>query len=126
HLLASGMPAADIVIFDNVERGHAEFVPAGVKLVKGDLRHEPDLANLFRLHRFASVAHFAAYGYVGESMQAPGKYYLNNVIGGINLIEAARKGGCRNFLFSSSCTVYGTPRALPITEDFPTSPENPY
>lgn len=126
HLIASGSPPSDIIVFDNLERGHAKFVPPGVELVRGDLRNEGDVSAVFRRHEIESVLHFAAYAYIGESMQEPEKYFLNNVLGGLNLLQAVRQTGCRQFVFSSSCAVYGTPCQLPITEDFLTVPDSPY
>jgi len=126
HLIASGTPASEIVVFDNLERGHGGFVPAGVELVRGDLRSAAEISAVFQRYRFEAVLHFAAHAYVGESMQAPHLYFHNNVTGGLNLIEAAREAGCRRLVFSSTCAVYGTPAKLPITEDFPTLPESHY
>lgn len=126
HLIGSRTPASNIVVLDNLERGHAKFVPPGVELVRGDLRNEGEVSAVFRQHEIESVLHFAAYAYVGESMQEPEKYLRNNVIGGLNLLQAVRRTGCRQFVFSSTCAVYGTPRQLPITEDFLTVPDNPY
>lgn len=91
HLIESGTPVSNIVVFDNLERGHAKVVPPGVELVRGDLRNEEDVSAVFRQHEIESVLHFAAYAYVGESMQEPEKYLRNNVIGGLNLLQAVRR-----------------------------------
>jgi UDP-glucose-4-epimerase GalE len=126
HLLATGMPAGDIVAFDNLERGHLEFIPEGVTLVRGDLRERATVDMVFRSHDVDALLHFAAYAYVGESMQEPARYFENNLCGGLNLVDAARKAGCRRIVFSSTCAVYGTPAQLPMTEDLPARPESPY
>ncbi len=126
HLLAAGIAPADIVVFDSLERGHSAFVPAGVELMQGDLRSPEEVERLFSEHRFDSILHFAAYTYVGESVSDPALYFDNNVVGGLNLLEAARRHGCRNIVLSSTCAVYGTPASLPITEDCALAPASPY
>jgi UDP-glucose-4-epimerase GalE len=126
HLIAGGARRSDIVVFDSLERGHAGSIPQGVELIRGDLRSTADVAAAFRRHEFAAVLHFAAYAYVGESMQLPGRYFHNNIAGGLNLLDAAREAGCAKLVFSSTCAVYGSPRSLPITEEFPSAPESPY
>ncbi len=126
HLIATGTPPNDIVVFDNLETGRASFLPPDVELVCGDLRNADEISALFGCHDFVSVLHFAAYSDVGESVRMPDKYFRNNILGGFNLLEAARRSSCRRFVFSSTCAVYGTPSKLPITEDFPAVPESPY
>lgn len=125
-LLENGFSPKQIVVFDNLERGHARFVPSSVELVKGDLRNQKDVDDLFARHSIDAVIHFAAYAYVGESMQDPGKYFQNNLAAALNLLRAIKQGACRKFVLSSTCTVYGAPPALPITEDMPSAPDNPY
>jgi UDP-glucose 4-epimerase len=113
------------VAFDNLSRGHADAVSGG-PLVVGDLRSTADLDACFAAHRIELVMHFAALAYVGESVGAPEEYYQNNVVGALNLLQAMRKHGCDLFVFSSTCSTYGEPQRLPIPEDHPQAPINPY
>ena len=113
------------VVYDNLSTGHRAFVRWG-PLVEGDLLDTETLAKAFAEHRPAVVLHFAAYAYVGESLEDPAKYYSNNVIGALRLLDAARTAGNVPIVFSSTCAVYGEPASLPITEDTSLSPVNPY
>ena len=113
------------VVYDNLSTGHRAFVRWG-PLVEGDLLDAEMLANAFSEHRPAVVLHFAACAYVGESFEDPARYYSNNVIGALRLLDAARTAGNVPIVFSSTCAVYGEPAALPITEDTSLSPINPY
>jgi len=115
----------EVVVFDNLERGHRDFVRWGL-LEEGDLLEMAALGNVFKKHKPSAIMHFAAYAYVGESVTNPAKYYRNNVIGSLNLVEAARAHGVENIIFSSTCAVYGIPGAVPITEKMPLNPINPY
>ena len=114
----------DVTVLDNLSTGHASAVPEGCRLVEGDIR---DAAAVREAAAGAhAVLHFAARSLVGESVEQPLAYYANNVAGSVALLEALRDLGVRRFVFSSSAAVYGTPDALPITEDAPRRPENPY
>jgi UDP-glucose-4-epimerase GalE len=113
------------VVLDNLSRGHADAV-SGAPLVVGDLRSMPDIEDCLRKHRPDVVMHFAALAYVGESVGSPEQYYQNNVVGALNLMAAMRKHGCGAFVFSSTCSTYGEPRKVPIPEDHPQAPINPY
>ncbi|WP_218081605.1 UDP-glucose 4-epimerase GalE [Anthocerotibacter panamensis] len=115
----------ETIVFDNLVYGHPEFVPS-TELVVGDLADRALLTDLFSRHAFAGVIHFAAYAYVGESVQQPLKYYRNNVSSTINLLEAMTEAGVKNIIFSSTCATYGEPQTLPIPEDHPQNPINPY
>lgn len=115
-----------VTVFDNLERGHAEAVHPSATLVVGDLRNKDVVAKAVMDSRPDAVIHFAAYAYVGESMQDPLKYFENNVSGSLNLISAAKEAGVPKFVFSSSCATYGIPSSLPITEETPQVPVNPY
>jgi UDP-glucose 4-epimerase len=95
-------------------------------LERGDLRNDKDLARAFEAHRPWAVMHFAAYAYVGESTVDPAKYFDNNVGGTAKLLQACAAFGCKNFAFSSSCATYGIPERLPLTEEAPQHPVNPY
>jgi UDP-glucose 4-epimerase len=125
-MIASGVSPEDIIVFDNMVYGHEEHLPRGVRLVRGDLLQKDDLRSAFGMGHVDAVIHFAAYAYVGESMEKPGKYFENNVHGGVNLLEAMRENGCRNIIFSSTCAVYGLPDIVPITEAEKRAPINPY
>ncbi len=113
------------IIFDNLVYGHREFVPAE-DLIEGDLADGESLAKVFASHKFAGVIHFAAYTYVGESVEQPLKYYRNNVSATLNLLEAMTTAGVDKIIFSSTCATYGEPQKLPIPEDHPQNPINPY
>ncbi|ARM31221.1 UDP-glucose 4-epimerase GalE [Prosthecochloris sp. HL-130-GSB] len=113
------------VTFDNLIYGHQEAVKWG-PLVEGDILDSGSLDRVFADHAPAAVIHFAAYAYVGESVNDPAKYYRNNVSGTINLLDAMRRHKCRTVIFSSTCATYGIPATVPIPEDHPQHPINPY
>jgi len=113
------------VVFDNLISGHRDAVKWG-EFIKGDLADEHALDEVFQRHDIEAVFHFAAYAYVGESVQEPEKYYINNVANTLNLLKVMRKHGCGKIVFSSTCATYGVPEKLPITEDLPQNPINPY
>jgi UDP-glucose 4-epimerase len=115
------------VVLDNLVFGHqAAIVDPGVELVQGDVGDHALLRKLFETHRFAAVIHFAAFAYVGESVTDPLKYYRNNTAEPIHLLQVMREFDCKVFVFSSTCATYGIPGKLPITEDTPQNPINPY
>src|SRR5512147_379298 len=113
------------IVLDNLSTGHADAV-RGAELVRGDLRSREDAEALLRRKKCDAVMHFAACCYVGESVQNPGKYYENNVLGTLNLLEAMRATGVRRLVFSSSCATYGNPQRLPLDESHAQQPVNPY
>jgi UDP-arabinose 4-epimerase len=113
------------IAFDNLSRGHAEFVRWG-PLVEGDILDAAALDIAFVKHRPVAVIHFAALAYVGESAARPLAYYDINVAGLINVVEAMLRHGTRTIVFSSSCATYGIPDRLPIVESAPQRPINPY
>ena len=115
----------DTIVFDNLVYGHREAVKWGEPVV-GDLKNISDLETVFENHHFDAVFHFAAYAYVGESVQHPEKYYYNNVVNTLNLLKVMREHGCSKIIFSSTCATYGEPDHVPITEDMPQNPINPY
>ncbi len=121
----------EILIFDNLERGHIETVETLQKLgkvtfFKGDLRKADDLERVFKQYNIESVLHFAAFALVEESVKEPFKYYKNNVLGSVNLINIMLKNNVKNIVFSSSCATYGEPKYFPIDEKHPQKPINPY
>ena len=113
------------VAYDTLEIGHADAVRWG-PLVVADVRNGAALRAAFAEHRIDAVMHFAAYAYVGESVLDPAKYWGNNVGGMISLLGACRAAGVGQVVFSSSCATYGLPDRLPISEDTPQRPINPY
>jgi len=113
------------VTLDSLVHGHAHAVRWG-PLVKGDVRDRALVERVMREHRVDAVVHFAAYAYVGESMRDPGKYFANNVAGTVAVLDAMRACDVRRIVFSSTCATYGIPRSLPIREDQPQEPINPY
>src|ERR1700733_14661011 len=115
------------VIYDNLSRGHR--VVADILKVPGifaDLNDKPALIKTLRDHKIETVMHFAAFAYVGESVEKPLMYYHNNVATTINVLEAMRETGVKKFVFSSTCAVYGDPDKVPITEDEKKAPVSPY
>jgi UDP-glucose 4-epimerase len=122
HLLASGH---QVVVLDNLERGHREAVPPGARFVLADLR-ERDPVRLALAEGFDGVLHFAALALVSESVSHPGLYYRTNVGGTLNLLQAMCAVGVPRMVFSSTCAVYGQPDVVPITEDAQPRPANAY
>ena len=116
----------DVTVFDNLERGHRCNVPSEVKLAVGDLRNAEEIEAAMMTSNPDAVMHFAAYALVGESMANPMMYFENNVKGGVNLLLAMAKVGCKRIIFSSTCASYGEPETLPIEETMPQRPTNPY
>jgi UDP-glucose-4-epimerase GalE len=113
------------VVFDNLEYGHRSAVKWG-PFVEGDLADSPLIERVLREYEITSVIHFAAYAYVGESVANPRKYFRNNVVCTLNLLDAMVDAGVREIVFSSTCATYGEPREVPISEDHPQTPVNPY
>jgi len=113
------------VVFDNLSTGHKWAVKWG-PMIEADLADSAAIRNALDNHGIEAVIHFAACAYVGESMQKPGKYFQNNVAGTLSLLEAMHGAGVKKIVFSSSCATYGVPESLPISEDHPTHPVNPY
>ncbi len=113
------------VVFDNLSRGQRAAV-RGAELVEGDLRRPADLAAFFAAYPIECVMHFAALASVAESVRAPELYYDNNVVGCVHLLAAMRAHGVSRLIFSSTAATYGEPDAVPITEDHPQRPTNPY
>lgn len=115
----------ETVVFDNLVYGHKDAVKWG-RFVEGDLIDKAAITRVFKEYPIDAVMHFAAYAYVGESVAEPAKYYRNNVVCSLNLLNAMTEAGCGRIIFSSSCTTYGEPSVMPITEDMPQDPVNPY
>ncbi len=117
-----------VVILDNLVYGHRDLVEQvlQVELVIGDITDCALLDRLFKTHDIAAVMHFAAYAYVGESVEEPAKYYRNNVMGSLILFEAMLAASVTKLVFSSTCATYGIPTTVPVTEEHPQNPINPY
>src|SRR5262245_20623347 len=113
------------VTYDSLVYGHEWAVRWG-PLERGDILDRARLDQVIAHYKPCAVMHFAAFAYVGESVTDPGKYYRNNVAGSLNLLEAARDHDIDQFVFSSTCATYGIPDQLPIREDSPPRPINPY
>jgi UDP-arabinose 4-epimerase len=113
------------ITFDNMVYGHEWAVKWG-PLIKGDILDGQALDVVFAKYRPLAVLHFAAFAYVGESVTDPEKYYRNNVAGTLSLLSAMRRAGCPHIVFSSTCATYGVPQELPLREDHPQRPINPY
>jgi UDP-glucose 4-epimerase len=114
------------VVLDNLVYGHRRAVPAGMPLHHADLGDEGAVAAILRAEQIEVVMHFAAYCYVGESVTDPLKYYLNNSAATLHLLNAMMGVGVKKFVFSSTCATFGVPAALPIHENLPQAPINPY
>jgi UDP-glucose 4-epimerase len=115
----------EVVVLDSLETGYREAV-LDADLIVGDTRDQPLVARILAERNVDSVIHFAAHKAPGESMQDPGKYFDNNVAGALTLLQAMDEAGVRNFVFSSTCAVYGTPTKVPVDESHPLNPESPY
>lgn len=115
----------DVVVFDNLSRGHRELVRYG-ELIEGDILDPDALDSAMAKVKPDVVAHFAAFAYVGESVTNPGLYYRNNTTGTLDIVEAMLRAGVDKMLFSSTCATYGVPVRTPIDETHPQTPINPY
>ena len=115
----------ETAVYDNLIYGHRESVKWGV-LEFGDLADRERLEEVFQKYPVEAVIHFAAYAYVGESVNDPAKYYQNNVCNTVQLLDVMRKYSVNTIVFSSTCATYGVPDCMPITEDMPQRPINPY
>lgn len=122
-LRARGEP---VVVLDNLSRGHHDSVAPGVPFYQGDTGDRKLVTQIIRDHGVEACIHFAAFAYVGESVNEPALYYENNVEQGIRLLGALSGSGVRRIVFSSTCATYGEPQRIPIDETHPQLPTNPY
>ncbi len=122
-LLAAGH---EVIVLDDLSKGHRDAVPDGARFVEGSCTDPAPLARLLEATPVDAVLHCAARSLVGESISDPARYYRENVAGGVALLEAIREAGVRRVVFSSSAAVYGVPAEIPIREDAPLAPINPY
>lgn len=116
----------EITVFDNLTEGHGRAVHPKSTFVKGDLANPAEIDAAIAAAKPEAVMHFAANALVGESMTNPSKYFLNNVAGGVHLLDAMVKNGVKRFVFSSTCATFGIPESIPIHEGLPQNPINPY
>jgi UDP-glucose 4-epimerase len=114
------------VVYDSLELGHRQAVDPDAIFVQGFIQDKEKLVQTFRTHNIEAVIHMAAYAMVGESVKNPQKYFSNNFIGGLNLLDAMLEAEVKKIVFSSTCATYGMPEKMPITEDTPQMPVNPY
>jgi UDP-glucose-4-epimerase GalE len=114
------------VVFDNLSTGHRQAVPRGAQFLRGDLLRPATLRRAFAAHEFAAVFHFAAKALVGESVADPALYYRENVSGTLQLLETMLAQGVKRIVFSSTAATYGEVREVPLREDHPKAPCNPY
>lgn len=114
------------VVLDNLVFGHRQAIDPAIKFYQGDLGNCELLRDVFAKESIELVMHFAAYAYVGESVTDPLKYYANNLVATIRLLEAMLEANVKKFVFSSTCATFGVPEQLPITEDLVQAPINPY
>ena len=116
----------EVTVLDNLSEGHRSAVDGRARFIRADLAEGARIAEFVRQSGAEAIIHFAANALVGESMTDPGKYFRNNVASGLNLLDAAVAAGVRKFVFSSTCATYGIPERIPITDDLPQRPVNPY
>src|SRR3989442_11308750 len=114
------------IVYDNLSYGHREAVHPSAAFVKGDLLDGETLRGVLRENAIEAVMHMAAFALVGESVTHPAKYYQNNLVGGLSLLNAMRECGVKRLVFSSTCATYGEPAKVPIDESLPNHPTNPY
>lgn len=116
----------EVIVFDNLERGHEENLDSRARFIKGDIRNLSDLESLFSENKIDAIIHFAGLIAVGESEEKPDLYHDTNVLGSENLFNTALKNGVDKFIFSSTAAVYGNPEIIPIPEDHSKNPTSEY
>ena len=114
------------IVFDNLSTGHKELLPKRADFFKGDLKNIKDIDSVFKKYKIGAVMHFAASALVGESVKDPLKYYENNVSACVNLLKVMRARKVNLLIFSSTCAIFGEPAHLPMREEDPKAPVNPY
>ncbi len=123
RLLAGGH---EVVVLDTLVTGHRESIDPAAELAIASVRDKDTLVGLLKAHRIEAVLHCAARSLVGQSMEDPGLYFNENVVGGISLLDALREAGVDRIVFSCTAAVYGEPDRVPVRENAPTHPVNPY
>lgn len=115
-----------VVVYDSLELGHRAAIAPEAVFIQGWIQEQEKLVTAFREHKIEAVIHMAAYALVGESVGNPQKYFSNNFVGGLTLLDAMLAADVKKIVFSSTCATYGIPQTLPITEETPQAPVNPY
>lgn len=115
-----------VVVLDNLVYGHREAVADGVPFYEGSIGNKELIKKIVAEHKIDACMHYSAYAYVGESVEQPAKYYENNFVETLHLLDALRDNGVHRFIFSSTCATYGVPQYVPIDEKHPQWPINPY
>lgn len=126
YVLYAHQRGEQLLVLDNLAYGHKESLPSDVPLIVGDMGDKSLLDSIFTTYKINAVVHFAAYAYVGESVTAPAKYYANNTVATLAVLNAMRDHDVRQFVFSSTCATYGNPSYVPMDEKHPQNPINPY
>lgn len=116
----------EVLVIDSLENGHKEVIDKRAKFFKADLLDKEIIKNIFANNNFEAIIHFAGFISMKESMEDPGKYFKNNIFASLNLLEEMQNTGIKNFIFSSTAGIYGNPIKIPISEDHPKNPTNPY
>jgi UDP-glucose 4-epimerase len=116
----------EVVVLDNLVYGHREAVADGVPFYEGSIGDKDLIIKIVAEHKIDACMHYSAYAYVGESVEQPAKYYENNFVETLHLLDALRESGVNKFIFSSTCATYGVPQYVPIDEKHPQWPINPY
>ena len=116
----------EVTVYDNLTEGHRSAVDPRARFILGRPEEKDNILGAVKAAKADAVVHFAANTLVGESMSNPGKYFHNNIANGLKLLDAAVSYGVRKFVFSSTCATYGPPDRVPMTEDLPQRPINPY
>lgn len=116
----------DVVVLDNLSRGHREAVNGDARFYEGNIGDRECVGRICRENRIESAMHFSAYAYVGESVERPSLYYHNNAVQTLDLLDELIANNVKRFVFSSTCATYGEPEHVPIGEDHPQWPQNPY
>ncbi len=115
----------DVIVYDNLSKGYREFTKWGT-FIEGDISDKHKLREVFTNYKIEAVMHFCAFIEVGESVISPDKYYHNNLVNTITLLDTMKEYGIKNFIFSSTAAIFGEPEHIPIKEDDPRRPINPY
>jgi len=116
----------EVVVLDNLVYGHRKAVADGVPFYEGNIGDKELIRRIISEHKIDACMHYSAYAYVGESVEQPAKYYENNFVETLHLLDALRDNGVTKFIFSSTCATYGVPQRIPIDEQHPQWPINPY
>ncbi len=116
----------EVVVLDNLSRGHKQAVNEKAKLYEADIGDREAVGQICKENVIEATMHFSAFAYVGESVEQPSLYYHNNTVATLDLLDELIANGVRKFVFSSTCATYGEPQRIPIDEEHPQKPENPY